>query len=144
MSTVAVVVPSPVSSLVRETTSRTIYVTLYAPAWSPEERELTALEGYVGPPIPLDRISSHRGPVTFHVLWHGAVLCGNVHGLPRHWGMAHRWVGLNFPGWREHATCATCREAGELLDIEEHDRIGVFWPRYLFVRPESVPLPSGL
>lgn len=53
--------------------------------------------------------------VTVHVLWHGRVLCGAVHGLPARSWSSMRWVGANDPAWREQATCATCREQAELL-----------------------------
>lgn len=51
---------------------------------------------------------------TVHVLLHGRVLCGSVHGLPRDWGSQHRWVHVEDRGL---ATCATCREASLLVAV---------------------------
>lgn len=56
---------------------------------------------------------------TVHVLAHGRVLCGSIHGLPSGWGEAHRWVsyfGVWRGGWKRWATCAECRCAAERLD----------------------------
>mgnify|MGYP001595241870 FL=1 len=52
---------------------------------------------------------------TVHVLAHGRVLCGNVHGLPKDWGPEHRGVSAFEEGWRDDATCALCRKVTELL-----------------------------
>lgn len=54
---------------------------------------------------------------TVHVLYHGRVLCGAVHGLPRDWDAAHRWVSAFDGSCFDHATCATCREQLTLLRL---------------------------
>lgn len=56
---------------------------------------------------------------TVHILHYGRALCGSVHGLPRNWGEAHRWVGYGFiyrGGWKRFATCPECRACAERLD----------------------------
>lgn len=54
---------------------------------------------------------------TVHVLRYGRVLCGSVHGLPRDWGPAHRWVSAFDGEALTHASCATCREQLALLRL---------------------------
>lgn len=61
---------------------------------------------------------------TVHVLFEGRALCGNVFGGPSSWGPAMRWVGFLDPAWREHATCATCREQNEKMC----EKLGVYPP----------------
>jgi hypothetical protein len=63
------------------------------------------------------RVLQARAGTTVHVLWYGTALCGNIHGLPRDWPSSMRWIGANHPCWRRYATCSTCREQCELLQL---------------------------
>lgn len=47
--------------------------------------------------------------VSVHVLRHGRVLCGSLHGLPCSWGPGLRWVGVNDAWALEQVTCPVCR-----------------------------------
>lgn len=71
---------------------------------------------------------------TVHVLYHGFVLCGAIHGIPRDWGAGHRWVSAFDGSWREHATCSECRRAAWMLDIVR-DR-----PRHEQMLPPAGPV----
>lgn len=53
---------------------------------------------------------------TVHVLAYGRVLCGSIHGLPKGWGLQHRWVSAFDASWRERATCPTCREVAPAFE----------------------------
>lgn len=59
-----------------------------------------------------DSICPKCGGPTVHVLLHGRVLCGNVHGVPASWDESQMWTGL--AEWQE-ATCQQCRAVAELL-----------------------------
>lgn len=75
------------------------------------------------------------GP-SVHILWHRSVLCGSLHGEPRSWAHAARWIGANDPGWREHATCATCREQAKLHELlAERERA---YAAGIFIRPDGM------
>lgn len=72
-------------------------------------------------------------PLSVHILWHGSVLCGSLHGQPRSWAGFARWIGLNDPYWRDHATCPTCREQAELF--EQHELRERGYLAGIFLRP---------
>lgn len=50
-----------------------------------------------------------------HVLRHGVVLCGQLHGVPAGWGPGQVWIGVNDPAAAELATCPECRRVLALL-----------------------------
>lgn len=92
---------------------------------------------------------------TVHVLYHGFVLCGSIHGMPRDWGPQHRWVSAFDGSWAEHATCAACREAAAklpiwkpLVDLGSPEWIAAVERAWLADNPllerhEQMPPPAG-
>ncbi len=76
---------------------------------------------------------------TVHVLLHGRVLCGQIHGVPKDWGPQHRWVGP--ADWRK-ATCSGCREQSELYAEEGRRALEQSWA--LMPRHEVILPPPGV
>ena len=49
--------------------------------------------------------------MTVHILFHGSVLCGQLHGRPSSWGAEQKWVSFQDPLVLAYGTCGTCRDA---------------------------------